>query len=206
VRMTKSLELVRLALALTLAVLVLFAFGCAEKEPTPTTVEPPPAGKPVEIVIYTDFVCGDCARLHFEVETELVRQYVNTGKAEFKIYLLTGLGPDSLRAAQAALCADEQGRFWEYRDTILAAFYQTGLAAYSDGELLKAADELGLDKGSFLACLNSAAILEKLAQNLRQSQAAGIDYVPTIIINGIKVVGAMPLETYVNIIEEQLTS
>lgn len=204
--MTKSLELVRLALTLTLAVLVLFVFGCTDKEPNPATPTPPAAGRPVEIVIYTDFACGDCAKLHFEVETELVRQYVNTGKAEFKIYLLTGLGPDSLRAAQAALCADEQGRFWEYRDTILAAFYQTGLAAYSDEELLKAADELGLDKGSFLACLNSAAILEKLEQNLLKSQAAGIDYVPTIIINGIKVVGAMPLETYVDIIEEQLSN
>ena len=188
--MAKSLKLVRLAIALTLAVSMLFAFGCAKK--------------PVEIIIYTDFGCGDCAQLHFTVETELLRQYVNTGKAEFKIYLLAGLGTDSVRAAQAALCANEQGRFWEYRDAILTAFFQIGLAAYSDEELLKVADELSLDKESFIACLNNTAILEKLEQNMSQSQAAGIDQVPTVIINGVKVVGVEPLETYVKIIEEQL--
>jgi protein-disulfide isomerase len=190
IRMAKSLKLIRLAIALTLAVSMLFALGCAKKS--------------VEIVIYTDFGCSECAQLHFTVETELLQQYVNTGKAEFKIYLLTGLGPDSVRAAQAALCANEQGRFWEYRDAILTAFSQMGVAAYSDEELLKVADELGLDKESFIACLNSAAIEEKLEQNMSQSQEAGIDHVPTVIINGVKVVGVEPLETYVKIIEEQL--
>lgn len=77
----------------------------AELEPTAMPVEPSATGPGVEIIIYTDFQCTACAELHLEVEQELLRLYVDTGKASLQMRLLSTLGPESSRAAQAALCA-----------------------------------------------------------------------------------------------------
>jgi len=209
--MKNLLRLLGLCLAIT--VLSLLVLGCAQNEPTPEPPEPTPSPSeptpmptdlPVEIVIYTDLNCKNCARLHFEVERELVQRYVNTGKATMKIYLLAALGPESVLAAQATLCAAEQDRFWEYRDNILAAWREAGKSAYSEEQLRNAAKNLGLDEEAFGLCLRNPAILEKLQQNLQKSQADGINEVPIVLINGIKVVGIQPLETFIDIIEEQL--
>jgi len=158
----------------------------------------------VDIVIYTDFSCSSCATLHFEVEKELLELYVKTGKAKLSYYLLAVVEPESVPAAQAALCANEQGRFWDYRDAILAAWQEAGKSAYSEEELRNAAQTLGLDMAAFDACLSSPAILEKLQHSLQKSQEDGVDVVPVIFINGVRVDGIQPLETYITIIEEQL--
>lgn len=215
---------VGLGLLLTLALSISFTFGCAGDEATPTPVEPTnstptvtptptstpveptPIEQKVEIVIYTDFVCSNCARLHFEVETELIQRYVSTGKARLKVYLIATKGPGSLLAAQAALCASEQGQFLEYRHKIVTAWRELGDAAYSEDELRKAASELALNEAAFDACLHSPATLTRLQDHLYQSQEAGVDRVPTMFINGTKIVGIEPLETYVKLIEEQLAS
>lgn len=160
--------------------------------------------KKVEIVIYTDFQCGACARLHSEVEGELLRLYVDTGEVSLDMRLLSAMGPDSLRAAEAALCAADQGRFWDYRDAIFAAWLQAGEAAYSEEGLLSAAEGIGLDEGAFSACLQSGAKQAEVEENMDQAWAAGVTGIPTVFINGTKVVGFKPLDTYVQIIEDLL--
>jgi len=159
--------------------------------------------KMVEIVIYTDFQCGSCAKFHSEVEVELLQLYVDTGKAYLDVRLLSAMGPDSLRAAEAALCAADQGRFWDYRDAIFTAWLQAGEAAYSEEELLSAADGIGLDEGAFSACLQSGAKQAEIEENMRQADAAGITGIPTVFINGGEVAedALFSLETYIEIIE-----
>ena len=202
---------------IVIAVLVLSLSRCFQSEPTPapppptpSPTEPSPTPTPsptetwVDIVIYTDFSCDSCARLHFEVEKELLELYVKTGKAELSYYLLAVVKPESVPAAQAALCANEQGRFWDYRDTILAAWQESGKSAYSEEQLRNAAEDLGLDVAAFDACLSNPAILEKLQQSLQKGQEAGVDEVPVVFINDVRIDGIQPLETYVTAIEEQL--
>lgn len=159
--------------------------------------------KKVEIVLYTDFQCGSCARLHTEVEGKLLRLYVDTDKAILDVRLLSALGPDSLRAAEAALCAADQGRFWDYRDAIFAAWLQAGEAAYSEEELLSAAEGIGLDEGAFSACLQSGAKQAEVEENMRQAGAAGIIALPTVFINGSEIEedALFSLETYKEIID-----
>ena len=156
----------------------------AELEPTAMPVEPSPAGALVEIIIYTDFQCSACAELHLEVEQELLRLYVDTGKASLQMRLLSTLGPESSLAAQAALCAADQGQFWEYRDAILTSWRQDGRAAYSEENLRKAAAELGLDGETFSACLAGGSKRAEVVENLRQSAAADVSQIPTVFING----------------------
>ena len=159
--------------------------------------------KKVEIVIYTDFQCSHCWRLHSEVEGELLWRYVDTGKADLDVRLLSAMGADSLRAAEAALCTADQGRFWDYRDVIFTAWHQTGSAAYSEEELLSAADELSLNEEAFSACLQSGAKQAEVEENMRQAEAAGLTGIPTVFINGskVKVDALFSLETYIEIIE-----
>ena len=160
--------------------------------------------KKVEIVIYTDFQCPSCWMLYSQVEGELLRLYVDTGKADLNIRLLPALGLDSLRAAEAALCAADQGQFREYRDAAFAKWTQSGRAAYSEERLLVTASELGLNDGAFSACLQSGAKRAEVEANRSLAQAAGVTHVPTMFINDVKFVGFKPLETYVQTIEELL--
>lgn len=162
--------------------------------------------KKVEIVIYTDFQCNHCWRLHSEVEGELLRLYVDTGKAHLDVRLLSAMGPDSLRAAEAALCAADQGRFWDYRDAIFTAWHQAGEAAYSEENLISAAEGIGLDEGAFSTCLQSGAKQAEIDENMRQAGAAGITGLPTVFINGGEVAeeALFSLETYIEIIEDLL--
>jgi protein-disulfide isomerase len=162
--------------------------------------------KKVEIVLYTDFQCSHCWRLHSEVEAELLRLYVDTGKVDLDVRLLPAFGTDSQLAAEAALCAANQGQFREYRDAIFTAWSQAGPAAYSDEELKKAANQLGLNEEAFTACLDSGAKRAEVEDNMRLAEAAGINEVPTVFINGVKVEkdALFSLESYIEIIEELL--
>lgn len=202
---TRGLKLAGLAVVL---VSVFFTFGCdiekAADTPTTPVVEPTPTPQPVEIVIYTDFQCGACWMLHSEVEEELLQLYVDTGMARLDMRLLPALGVDSLRAAEAALCAGDQDRFWEYRDVIFAAWRQVGPDAYSEEELQNAAKQLGLNEEAFGTCLTSGAKLAELEYNMGLAQEDSVTSVPTVFINGTRVTDTKPLETYVELIEELL--
>jgi len=164
--------------------------------------------KRVEIVIYTDFQCGACARFHSEVEGELLRLYVDTGKAHLDMRLLSAMGNDSLRAAEAALCAADQGRFWDYRDAIFTEWLQAGEAAYSEEELLSAAEKIGLNEEAFSACLQIGAKQAEIEENMHQAWAAGITGIPAVFINGEEVTedALFSLETYIEIIDGLLAS
>jgi len=178
----------------------MLAFGCDSEKATET-----PTPQPVEIVIYTDFQCPRCERLHSLVEGELEQLYVDTGKAFLDVRPLSSKGgPDSMRAAEAALCAADQGKFGEYRDAIFAAWRQRGPAAYSEEELKRTAGELGLNQEAFATCLESGAKRAQVEANLDSALNAGATGVPAVLIDGTIIHGNQTLQTYVEPIEELL--
>jgi len=162
--------------------------------------------KKVEIVIYTDFQCSICWSLHSEIEEELINRYVNNGKAYLDLRMLPMFGSSSLRAAEAALCAADQGQFWEYRDVIFSAWLHDGESAYSEDELRGAAHKLGLNEDSFTACLQSGAKRAEVEGNMLEAEAAGVWGVPWVLINGFEVPedALLSLETYIEVIDAQL--
>ena len=87
---------------------------------------------------------------------------------------------------------------------ILTARLELGETAYSEEQLRNTANELGLDEEAFDSCLRNPAILEELQQNLIRARDNGINEIPVVFINDVKVIGIEPLETYNKIIEEQL--
>jgi protein-disulfide isomerase len=192
--------------ALLLVSLVL-GFGCAKPEATPTpTPSPTPTPIPkVEIIIYSDFQCHNCADLFFEVEEELLRLYGNTSTVSIEVRPINGFGNASLLAAEAALCAGDQGQFREYSGALFTAWRQAGAAAYSEEELLKTAIALGLNEEAFISCLESGAKQAEVEANKQMLISAGIGDVPIIFINDNKILGPKPLQTYVDVIERLLS-
>ena len=158
----------------------------------------------VQIVIYFDFQCSHCEATHREVEAELIKRYVATGKARLEARPHAILGPESTRAAEAVLCAADQGRFWEYRDTLFAAWVRDGRYAYSDEQLIKIAGEVGMDEARFGAELSSGKYRATVEELVQQGRDAGVEVVPTSTVNGRVLRGQKTLEQYAKVIEEEL--
>ncbi len=102
-------------------------------------------------------------------------------------------------AAQAALCAKEQEKFWEYHDKILA-----NQRSLSDPDLKKYAEELELDVDAFTTCLESGKYKDEIETDMREGQQQGVTGTPAFFINGRFLSGARPFDDFKAIIDEEL--
>ncbi len=186
-------------LLVTLVLIVLVARG----DIIPTR---PSDGSPLKIIIYTDFECGACEKLHSEVEPELRERYVATGKAQIDIRLLGAMSPDSMRAAEAALCAGDQGHFLEYQDALFRAWREEeeDYAVFSVEVLTSIAAQLSLDEAAFGRCLNSEAKKAEVVENMNMTQTDGVSTLPALLVGDFKIEGCKSLDTYIQAIEEVL--
>ena len=196
-------------LTLMLLSILLAVIACTPSSAVPhltPELSPEPGNSPIEIIIYTDFQCGACEKLNSEIEPELRRLYVSTGKADIEVRLLAVLGIDSLRAAEAALCAADQGRFLEYQDALFDAWRKKDADAYSTEELLKLAESLGLDQETFKLGFESGGRRAELEENMNLAKEDGVRVLPAVIIDGTKLEGYKPLDTYIQVIERALAT
>jgi protein-disulfide isomerase len=102
-------------------------------------------------------------------------------------------------AAEASLCADEQGKFWPYHD---ALFQKPGRLERDD--LRESAGAVGLDVRKFSQCLESRHTEAQVREDVSAGQAAGVSAPPALFINGVMLSGARPLEDLKKVIDEQL--
>jgi len=158
---------------------------------------------PLKIVIYTDFECGACERLNLKIEPKL-REFKAAGIVQIDIRLLGAISDDSLRAAQAALWAAEKGRFIEYHDAMFQAFRQNTEEPCSKEKLIELADSLSLNKKALQRCLDSDCKKAELTKNMDMATADGVGVLPAVFINGTKIEGFKPLETYIDVIDRAL--
>jgi len=155
---------------------------------------------PVTMVEFTDFQCGFCRRFHEQTFPQIRKQFIDTGRLRYiSRNLALQFHQDAAKAAQASLCAADQGKYWEMRDEIFKhnnALKPADLAAY--------AGNIGLDVQKFNACLNSDAHQERVRQDGADAGAAGITGTPSFVIgksakdllDGIKIVGAKPFPDF----------
>lgn len=115
-------------------------------------------------------------------------------------------GAASVRAAQAAECAHEQDRFWEYVEALFQFEVGEGQGTFTDATLLGYARSLELNAASFSSCLQSGRYDETILRDTRDAEALGVRAVPTLFINGQRFDGLYPYEEYVRVIEEQLAA
>ena len=187
----------------------------APAEPAPTDLATGrtlgAADAKVTLDVYVDFQCPNCAAYAQQVEPRLVNQYVRPGSARMVIHDLAFLGPtsnpgsdESVQAALAASCAEDQGRFWSYQEYLFAnqGPVENG-GTFSRSLLDGIASRLGLDRTRFDACMADPARTKAVQSETQTAMAAGIDRTPTILVNG-KAVGSWDLQTISNAIDAAL--
>lgn len=151
----------------------------------------------ITIVEYSDFRCPFCERFFVQVGAQLIKDYVDTGKARFIFRHFAFLGPQSTWAAEASECANEQGKFWEFHDWLYKnQAPETDQNFYSKNNLIKYAGQLGLNTNQFASCLNSDKYSQRVADDLASGQAAGVTGTPATFINGTMIVGVKPTQPY----------
>lgn len=111
------------------------------------------------------------------------------------------LGPESVRAAEATECANEQGMFWPYHDTLFLNQIAENQGFWSNTFLLEMALQLGLVEQAFSDCLDSGKYRDAIAAAKEAGDARGVNSTPTVFINGEKVVGLDSAQAYIQLIE-----
>jgi len=155
---------------------------------------------PLTIVEYTDYQCPFCQRFHMTTFAELKKAYIDTGKARFfSKDMPLDFHPNAMRAAMAARCAGDQGKFWELRDTMGANPNSLDLE-----HIVNFAANLKIDTVALRACIDSGKYKERVQSDVLEAMKIGANGTPTFIVGrsvgkgveGELVVGAMPFEMF----------
>jgi protein-disulfide isomerase len=138
------------------------------------------------------------------VKPALLEQYVDTGKAQLVYKHSAFLGPESLWAAQAAECAADQGKFWEYHDLLFERQKGENQGVFSKDNLVAFGKDLGLDMGQFEPCLREDKTLARVQADTQEGEKFGVRGTPTFFINGQPLVGAQPIQAFQKAVEAAL--
>ena len=161
-------------------------------------------GAKVTIVEFSDFQCPFCSRFHTTVEAQLMKDYVQTGQVTFVYKHSAFLGQESVWSAQAAECAADQGKFWDYHDLLFTRQNGENQGAFNKDKLVGFAQELKLDMTKFEPCLTNDATLARVQADTQEGQQAGVRGTPTFFINGQPLVGAQPITAFQAVLAQQL--
>jgi protein-disulfide isomerase len=157
-----------------------------------------PENAPVTIVEFSDFQCPFCARAG-PIVKQIIARYPEQVRVVYRHFPLDSIHPRARPAAEAAACADEQGRFWEYHDKLFA-----NAKALEDADLERYAGEVGLDVAAFGTCRAEGRKRELVERDVQDARSAGITGTPSFFVNGRMLGGAQPLEKFVELIEAEL--
>jgi protein-disulfide isomerase len=158
-----------------------------------------PASAPVTLVEFSDFQCPFCQRVAPTLK-QVKDKYGDKVRVVWKDFPLTQIHPQAFKAGEAAHCAADQGKFWEYHDQLFA-----NQQALQPTDLKKHAADLGLDAGAFATCLDTSKYGERVRDGVAEGSRLGVNSTPTIYINGRVLSGAQPYETFVSVIDEELS-
>jgi protein-disulfide isomerase len=170
----------------------------------------------VVIVEYSDYQCPFCRRHYAQVETQIMENYVKTGKVAYywKDFPLVQLHPMATASAQAVRCAGEQGKYWEMHDKVFDEEHKLkpdgSTASYTNDDLKKWASQItGIDATKFNACVDADKFKTEINNNEQQGIAIGIQGTPSFAIGkvdgtGTLISGAYPYETFQQAIENAL--
>ena len=152
----------------------------------------------VTVVKFEDFQCPFCKQVQPTL-AELLKRYDGKVKLVHRDLPLDSIHPLARQAAEAARCAGEQGKFWEYHDVLYANSTKLSLE-----DLKGYADELGLNSPSFLSCYNGGKFKAAVQNDFEVGSRLGITGTPTFFINGRQISGALPVESFAAVIDEEL--
>jgi protein-disulfide isomerase len=157
------------------------------------------ASAPVTLVEFSDFQCPFCQRVAPTLK-QVKQTYGDKVRIVWKDFPLTQIHPQAFKAGEAAHCAADQGKFWEYHDRLFANQQQLMPA-----DLKKHATDLGLDSKAFDSCLDSSKYGERVRDGVAEGSRLGVNSTPMIYINGRALSGAQPYDVFASVIDEELS-
>jgi protein-disulfide isomerase len=158
-----------------------------------------PDNAKVTIVEFSDFQCPFCGRAHDTVE-EVMSAYAGKVRLVFRQFPLE-FHENAPKAAEAALCANEQSKFWDYHDVLFKNQQKLKV------EDLKAhAASMGLDAAKFNECLDSGRMAAVVKEDQAAGSKVGVNGTPAFFINGTMLSGAQPLEEFKKVIDAELAT
>lgn len=139
---------------------------------------------PVLIEEYSDFQCPYCERFYREQEPKIIADYVETGKARLQYVPYSFIGPESVSAAEAAYCAADQNKFWEFHYQLFNNQAAENSGAYSDANLNRYAASAGLNMSQFRACYQGNTYNQQVKDDVAKGLDRGVQGTPTFFVNG----------------------
>lgn len=155
----------------------------------------------VTLIEYSDFECPFCGR-HYQTMKQLKQEYPNDIRVVYRHFPLQ-FHQEAQKAAEASECAADQGKFWEMYDKIFEANLAEDMSV---SKWKTAAADLGLDTEQFNNCLDSGEKASQVAEDLSEGSGAGVQGTPGTFINGELVEGALPYDSFKQIVEAELSN
>ena len=166
-----------------------------------------PAGAKVKIIEYSDFGCTYCRQFALNQGKQLRAEYEAGGQVRFEFRSFIIEGPTTAGAANAAECAADQGRFWDYHDIL---FNQQGVGAvqsiFSKASLKQYGAQLGLAADQFNRCVDGDQHLDKVYRQTSEWRGLGVTATPTFFINGQKIEGAASYAEFKTLIDAAIAA
>ena len=162
----------------------------------------------ITMIEFGDYQCFYCNKFYHDTEPDILKNYINTGKVRMVFKDFTIIGQDSVNAAHASHCAQEQGKFWEYHDALYDNWSGENTGWASSSNLLKFAKQVGLDTTAFDQCMTQSKYISTVQGSLSNAKDLGLTGTPDFFIilpdhSITKVVGAQPFEVFDNIFKSQ---
>ncbi len=153
---------------------------------------------PVTIVEFSDYQCPFCKRAQPTLQL-LAAKYGDRVAFAYKDFPLDDIHPQARTAAEAAHCAADQGKYWEYHDALFVLSPEL-----TRDKLLEAARRTGINEAALAACVDSHKYKALVEQDTAQGQRLGVDGTPAFFINGVNINGAAPIADFEKIIDAEL--
>jgi protein-disulfide isomerase len=158
-----------------------------------------PEDAPITIIEFSDFKCPYCGRFHEETFSQILADYEGQIRFVYRDYPI--LGQQSLDAALASECADDQGVYWQYHDLMFANHEDLSRAA-----LIALAEQTEMDVEAFTECFDKQTHRDEIVNDYTAGYQLGITGTPAFFVNGKFISGAQPYTVFASAIEAELQS
>jgi protein-disulfide isomerase len=144
---------------------------------------------PVKVDVFEDFRCSVCMYYTQNFEPQIIQTYVDTGKVYYTFHSFIVIdgndGTDaSYRSANAAMCAAEQGHFWDFHDTLFANQVSEDASLFTDVRLVAMAQNLNLDMTAFNQCYQAKKYASQIQADISQAHTFNLTGTPSILVDG----------------------
>lgn len=161
------------------------------------------ADAPVTMIEYSDYGCGHCRNFVLDTFDLIKKDYIDTGKVKYISHPFYLGNPTMGIATEAAWCANDQGKFFEYQHILQE---NQGEIDYSIESLTKLAGEIGLDETTFSECASNRTHQADVERARQAASNRGINSTPTFFINDRRVEGNYPYETFKQMIDQEIAN